>query len=160
MRMTPPVSAQMPAAQKAARLFSSEPTRKRSPERDLHQSEQHARAGTLTLEFVAGPESAEDVRKSREQDHDREQIDEHRLSDDVEAFVEEHDEPGDDARTPGHKRDASGSFADQRCADADDPGERPEGTHVGREVVARLLGLNDHRGPGVSARTPREKPTR
>ena len=38
------------------------------PERDLHHSEQDARAGTLALELVAGCEPAEHVGKSGEQD--------------------------------------------------------------------------------------------
>ena len=41
------------------------------PKRDLHHSEQDARAGNLALELVASPEPAEDVGKSGEQDHGR-----------------------------------------------------------------------------------------
>jgi hypothetical protein len=82
------------------------------PERDFHHSEQHAGAGTLALEFVAGPETAEDVGKSCEQDHYREQIENTEFSDDVvEAVVEEHDESGDDAGTARYERDTSRSFA-------------------------------------------------
>ena len=116
------------------------------PEPDLHHSEQNARAGTLTLEFVACAEPAQDVRNSREQDHDPEQREKHRLSNNVvDSLVEEHDDAGDDAGAARHERDASRPLAAEGCADADDSGKRPERPHVGREVVARLLRLNDHR---------------
>lgn len=61
--------------------------------------------------------------------------------------MEEHDESGDDAGAAGHERDASRSLAGESRADADDPRKRPKRTHVGRKVVARLFGLNDHRNP-------------
>jgi hypothetical protein len=82
------------------------------PEPDLHHSEQNARAGTLTLELVACAEAAQDVSESREQDHDPEQREKHRLSDHVvHALVEEHDGSGYDPGAARHKRDASRALA-------------------------------------------------
>jgi hypothetical protein len=80
MRMTPPVSAQMPAPPIGSPAVLERTDQEEKPERDLHHSEQNARAGTLALELVACPEPAEDVGKSRKQDHNREQGHQHRLS--------------------------------------------------------------------------------
>jgi hypothetical protein len=82
------------------------------PKRDLHHPEQNARAGPLTLEFVACREPAQNVSESREHDHDPEQREQDRLSNNVvHALVEEHDESGDDAEAARHERDAPRALA-------------------------------------------------
>lgn len=140
MRMTPPVSAQMPAAQYAARLFSSEPTRKRSPSaisiipsRTLERERWRSSSSPVLKPPMMWASPVSRI-TSRAGSPDR--LSNHL----VKALVEEHDESGDDAGAAGHERDASRALAGESRTDADDPGKRPKRTHVGCKVVARLSG--------------------
>jgi hypothetical protein len=97
------------------------------------------------------------VREARQEDHVPEQREEHPLSNHVvDALVAEHDESGYDAhaaRTSGTPLVRWPLRANRMLTT---PVRVQKSSHIGREVVARLLRLNDHR----SAERERENASR